>query len=53
MKKIIRTNDLKPTGVRSTIKSDSHGEVNDFNETWKHIYSQMRNFNLLKEALSL
>lgn len=51
MKKIIRTNDLKPTGIRSTIKSDDHGKVSDFNETWKHIYSQMRNFSLVKEIL--
>ncbi len=44
-KEIIRTNDLKPTGIRSTIKSDNHGDMNDFNEAWKHTYSHIRNFN--------
>jgi len=48
-KKIIRKYDLKPKGIRSTYKSSTHGTVEDFNETWKYIHSQFRNFDLYKK----
>jgi hypothetical protein len=44
-KEIIRTNDLKPTGIRSTVKSINHGNMNDFNETWIYVHSNIRNYN--------
>ena len=44
-KEIIRSNDLKPTGIRSTIKSDTHGNIDDYNEVWKHTYSHIRNYD--------
>ena len=36
-KEIIRTGDLAPKGIRSTIDGDK-----DYNKTWEHIYNQIR-----------
>lgn len=36
--------DLTPTKIR-TIKSETHGTHEDFNNTWKHIYLQTRNYD--------
>lgn len=46
---INRTNDLIQKGIKSTIKSNNHGNSNDYNETWKHIYSQRRNLPLAEK----
>jgi len=48
-KEIIRTNDLIPRGIKSTVKSPDHGNINDYNQSWKHLYSQIRNFDKYKE----
>lgn len=48
-KEIVRTNDLIPRGIKSTVKSSEYGTVNDFNESWKHIHSQIRNFDKFKK----
>lgn len=34
---IVRTGDLVPTGIKSTLESKTH-----FNQTWEHIYKEMR-----------
>jgi hypothetical protein len=44
-KEFSRPLDLTPTGIKSTIKSETHGTIEDYNETWKHINSQLRNFH--------
>jgi hypothetical protein len=41
-KEIIRTNDLIPTGIKSTIKNPEHGTINHYNQSWKHIHSQIK-----------
>jgi hypothetical protein len=41
--------DLTPRGIRSTIKSKNHGSVEDYNNTWRHIVSQNRNFDLFEK----
>ena len=46
---INRTNDLIPKGIKSTIKSNNHGSSDDYNESWKHIYSQRRNLPLAEK----
>lgn len=46
---INRTNDLIPKGIKSTIKSNNHGSSDDYNESWKHIYSQRRNLALAEK----
>lgn len=46
---INRTNDLISKGIKSTIKSNNHGTSDDYNETWKHIYSQRRNLALAEK----
>lgn len=38
-----KVSDLTPRGIRSTIKSKDHGTVEDFNNSWRHIGSQLRN----------
>lgn len=40
-----RPNDLTPRGIRSTVKSETHGTNEDFNKTWFHIGSQLRNLD--------
>jgi hypothetical protein len=52
-REIIRTNDLIPRGIKSTIKNSEHGGINDFNQSWKHIHSQIRNFNKFKEDYNI
>ena len=42
---IQKTGDLMPKGIKSTIKSDNHGNPNDYNITWKHIYTQRKTLN--------
>jgi hypothetical protein len=37
--------DLMPKGIKSTIKSKSHGQIEDYNNAWVVIYSQIRNLN--------
>lgn len=41
--------DLTPRGIRSTIKSETHGSIDDYNTTWRHIVSQNRNFDLFEK----
>lgn len=44
-KKISRTGDLIPTGIKYTIKSNTHGNGEDFNDVWEHIYNEMKKIN--------
>jgi hypothetical protein len=37
--------DLTPRGIRSTIKSPTHGTNEDFNNSFRHIGSQLRNID--------
>lgn len=37
--------DITPKGIKSTIKSKTHGSSEDFNKTWEHIINQRRNTN--------
>jgi hypothetical protein len=48
-KPTVRTGDLIPKGIKTSIKSTNHGSSEDFNETWKHIYSQRRNIPLIEK----
>jgi predicted phage-related endonuclease len=52
-REIIRTNDLIPTGIKSTVKSSEHGTINDYNQSWKYIHSQIRNFDKFKEEYNI
>lgn len=45
--------DLTPRGIRSTIKSESHGTTEDYNSTWRHIVSQSRNFELFEKEFNI
>ena len=42
-----KESDLTPRGIKSTIKSDNHGSSDDYNKTWLHTYSHIRNFDKL------
>jgi len=39
--------DLTPRGVAKSIIPENHGTAKDFNETWRYIYSQRRNLDLV------
>lgn len=52
-KEIIRTNDLIPRGIKSSVKSSEYGTINDYNNSWKHIHSQIRNFDKFKEEYNI
>lgn len=45
--------DLTPRGIRSTIKSETHGTTEDYNSTWRHIVSQSRNFELFEKEFNI
>lgn len=45
--------DLTPRGIRSTIKTPNHGSNDDFNNTWKHIYLQTRNYDKFVEEYNI
>lgn len=45
--------DLTPRGIRSTIKSETHGTNEDYNSTWRHILSQNRNFELFEKEYNI
>lgn len=45
--------DLTPRGIRSTIKSETHGTTEDYNSTWRHIVSQNRNFDLFEKEYGI
>lgn len=48
-----KPNDLTPRGIRSTIKSETHGSFDDFNNTWVHMLSQRRNIDLIEKEFNI
>lgn len=50
---IINSDDLKPRGIKSTIKSDNHGTNEHYNSTWIDILSQRRNFEKFEKEYGI
>lgn len=46
-KKVEEANDLTPRGIAKSIIPEGHGTPKDFNDTWRHIYSQRRNLDII------